>query len=125
MGRAKAQPPRLLRGGLSGRVYVATRYRDLGNGTWEALEKHDVHEDFLAMVAELNQPVGSWATDQTPPRPPAPPAPPPPAPPLGHVVYTCPNCGHDGPHPLVEAAAPGRPGTLECRGCHAEVEVAH
>lgn len=38
-----------MQGGLSGRVYVSTRYRDLGNGSVESLEKHDVTEDFEAL----------------------------------------------------------------------------
>jgi len=40
------QQPRLMRGGLTGRIYVATRYRELANGAVEALEKFDVTEDF-------------------------------------------------------------------------------
>lgn len=59
------QQPHLMRGGLSGRVYVVTRYRDLGNGTIEALEKFDVHDDFLAMIEEIKAPVGSWLEDGT------------------------------------------------------------
>lgn len=48
--RTKQQPPRLFRGPLSGRVYVVTRYRDLGNGMFEAHEKHDVTDEFLALA---------------------------------------------------------------------------
>lgn len=40
------QQPRLMRGGLSGRVFVVTRYKDLGAGLIESLEKFDVTEDF-------------------------------------------------------------------------------
>ena len=47
---ARAQQPRLMRGGLSGRIYVVTRYRDLGGGAVEALEKYDVTEDYNAIV---------------------------------------------------------------------------
>lgn len=49
MSPRAAQPPRLMRGGLSGRVYVVLRYRDLDNGSIEALEKHDVTDDFAAL----------------------------------------------------------------------------
>lgn len=52
-----------MRGGLSGRVYVVTRYRDLGDGNYEALEKYDVTEEFEAMIVERTKPVGSWETD--------------------------------------------------------------
>jgi len=48
------QQPRLMRGGLSGRIYVVTRYRDLGDGLIEALEKYDVTEDFEAVTTERN-----------------------------------------------------------------------
>jgi hypothetical protein len=57
---AKKQVPHLMRGGLSGRIYVVTRYRELGNGSVEALEKYDITEEFDAMVREREQPVGSW-----------------------------------------------------------------
>lgn len=46
------QPPRLMRGGLTGRVYVVTRYRDLGDGRYEALAKFDVTEDYEALRSE-------------------------------------------------------------------------
>ncbi len=46
------QQPRLMRGGLSGRVFVVTRYKDLGGGTIEALEKFDVTEDFNALLPQ-------------------------------------------------------------------------
>jgi hypothetical protein len=39
-----------MRGGLSGRVYAVLRYRDLGDGTYEALEKYDVTDDFLGIA---------------------------------------------------------------------------
>lgn len=44
------QQPRLMRGGLSGRVFVVTRYKDLGGGTIEALEKFDVTDDYNALA---------------------------------------------------------------------------
>lgn len=46
------QDPRLMRGGLSGRVYVVTSYRDLGNGNVEALVKHDITDDFTTLANE-------------------------------------------------------------------------
>lgn len=46
------QQPRLMRGGLSGRIYVVTRYRDLGDGFFESLQKYDVTEDFEALLEE-------------------------------------------------------------------------
>lgn len=44
-------------GGLTGRIYVATRYRvvDEASGTWEALEKHDVTDQFMAVKAEAEE----------------------------------------------------------------------
>jgi hypothetical protein len=48
------QPPLLLRGGLSGRVYVVTRYKvlDPERGRIEAITKYDVTDQFNALVAE-------------------------------------------------------------------------
>lgn len=50
----RKNPPRLMLGGLTGRVYIATRYRiiDAECGTWEALEKYDVTSEFMAVKAE-------------------------------------------------------------------------
>lgn len=48
------QQPRLMRGGLSGRVFVVTRYKDLGDGLIESLEKFDVTEDFSQVCYEIN-----------------------------------------------------------------------
>lgn len=47
------QTPRLMRGGLSGRVYVVTKYKDLGNGSVESLEKYDVTDEFTALAVEI------------------------------------------------------------------------
>lgn len=38
--------PLLTRGGLSGRIYVVTKWRDLGNGAIEAVEKFDVTDQY-------------------------------------------------------------------------------
>lgn len=39
-----------MRGGLSNLVYVVVRYKDLGNGMIESLEKYDVTEDFQELA---------------------------------------------------------------------------
>lgn len=57
---APKQQPRLMRGGLTGRIYVVTRYKvreDRGDGTalFEAITKYDVTEDFEALVAEVER----------------------------------------------------------------------
>lgn len=44
------QQPRLMCSGLTNRVYVVTRYKDLGDGRIEAIEKYDVTEDFVALL---------------------------------------------------------------------------
>jgi hypothetical protein len=49
---ARKNPPRLMLGPLTGRIYIATRYKDLGDGKWESLEKYDVTNDFLALYTE-------------------------------------------------------------------------
>jgi hypothetical protein len=41
--------PRLLRSGLTDRVYVVTRYRERGNGIVEAITKYDVTDEFHAL----------------------------------------------------------------------------
>ena len=54
---ARKHPPRLMLGPLTGRIYVATRYRliDAEKGTWEALEKYDVTSDFMAVKEEAER----------------------------------------------------------------------
>jgi hypothetical protein len=49
-----SQEPLLLRSGLTGRVYVVTRYKvlDAEKGRIEAITKHDVTEQFDKLVAE-------------------------------------------------------------------------
>lgn len=49
------QEPRIMLGPLTGRIYVATRYKDLGDGKWEALEKYDVTSDFMDIKAEAER----------------------------------------------------------------------
>lgn len=43
--------PLLVRGPLSGRIYVVTAYKDLDNGNIEAIKKYDVTEQFIALAA--------------------------------------------------------------------------
>lgn len=57
--RRKTQPPpMLMRGGLSQRWYVVLRYKDLGEGRFEALEKHELAADSAAQLDRLTGPVG-------------------------------------------------------------------
>lgn len=44
--------PRLLVSGLTGTVYVATRYKDQGMGRIEAQTKHDVTSDFTDALSD-------------------------------------------------------------------------
>jgi hypothetical protein len=48
------QPPRLMLSPLTGRIYVATRYKviDDERGLWRAVEKHDVTAQFMAVKEE-------------------------------------------------------------------------
>jgi hypothetical protein len=39
-------------GPLTGRIYIATRYRERDNGVVETQEKYDVTNDFLALYEE-------------------------------------------------------------------------
>lgn len=48
------QTPRLMRGGLSGTIWCVTRYKDLGDNRFEALEKYDVTDNFHALTMELS-----------------------------------------------------------------------
>lgn len=50
-----SQPPRLLQGGLSGRIYIVTKYRQLPNGTVEATEKFDITDDFFRLCVSLGK----------------------------------------------------------------------
>ena len=47
-----AKPPRLLRGGLTGRIYVTTSYVQKRNGLIVSNIKFDVTKDFEAIEAE-------------------------------------------------------------------------
>lgn len=49
---AERKPPLLLRGALTGRVYVVTSYTDHGDGRITAKTKHDVTEQYNALRAE-------------------------------------------------------------------------
>ena len=46
------QKPRLFQGGLTGRIYVTTRYRELDTGVIVSDEKFDVTADFKRIEAE-------------------------------------------------------------------------
>lgn len=50
------KPPLLLRGGLTGRVYVVTAYTDHGDGRITAHTKHDVTDQYDALVADSREP---------------------------------------------------------------------
>ena len=59
-----AKPPRLMRGGLTGRIYVTTSYVQKRNGLIVSNTKFDVTKDFEAIEAERRR-------EDTPPlRPP-------------------------------------------------------
>lgn len=47
-----AKTPRLLRGGLTGRIYIVTRYTETPDGTVIADEKHDVTDQFDDIITE-------------------------------------------------------------------------
>ena len=49
---ARVNPPRLVLGPLTGRIYIATRYKVRPNGVIEAHEKYDVTDDFMNLHAE-------------------------------------------------------------------------
>jgi transcription elongation factor Elf1 len=39
------------------------------------------------------------------------------------IDYACPECGHDGPHTLVDDTADDEVNTYECGSCYCEFEV--
>jgi hypothetical protein len=49
---ARKHPPKLVLGPLTGRIYIATRYRVRDNGVIETQEKFDVTNDFMNLYAE-------------------------------------------------------------------------
>lgn len=48
-------PILLTLGPLTHRIYAVTRYRDLGNGNIDAQTKHDVTDQFGAVLDELDR----------------------------------------------------------------------
>jgi len=50
-----AKPPRLFISGLTGRIYIATKYRQMADGSVVAGEKYDVTADFEAIEASREQ----------------------------------------------------------------------
>lgn len=61
------QTPMLMRSALTGRVYVVTRYKILGENdgyrSYEALEKFDITDQFEQMVSEDAADVDSAAQE--------------------------------------------------------------
>jgi hypothetical protein len=49
---SRVNPPKLVLGPLTGRIYIATRYKVRENGVIESQEKFDVTDDFLNLYAE-------------------------------------------------------------------------
>jgi hypothetical protein len=47
-----AKPPRLFVSGLTGRIYIATQWREMPNGSVVANEKFDVTAEFEAIAEE-------------------------------------------------------------------------
>jgi hypothetical protein len=54
---ARKNPPRLMLGPLTGRIYIATRYKiiDAEKGTFEAQEKYDVTNQFMDLKAQAEE----------------------------------------------------------------------
>jgi hypothetical protein len=52
------QPPLLLRSGLTGRIWIVTRYKvlDAEKGRIEAITKYDATDQYNALVAEGTTP---------------------------------------------------------------------
>lgn len=51
----KKQIPRLMRSELLGRIYIVTKYEDLGKGDYIADEKYDVTEEFEILALKWIQ----------------------------------------------------------------------
>ncbi len=49
--------PKLMRSGLTGTVYIATKYEERPGGGWRAIEKHTVADEELADLGLLKQPL--------------------------------------------------------------------
>lgn len=50
---SRKQPPILMRGRLTGSVFIVTRYKEDAAGPYEALEKYDVTDQFDALLEEI------------------------------------------------------------------------
>jgi hypothetical protein len=59
MAVSNRKPPRLLQSGLTERVYIVTAYDDKGDGRIVAKTKHDVTEEFAALVSAAK--ADAWA----------------------------------------------------------------
>lgn len=51
--RGRQQPPMVMRAGLTGTWYVVMRYKDLGEGRFEALEKHVLAADSAKQLEDM------------------------------------------------------------------------
>lgn len=52
--RKASPPPMVMRSGLTGTWWVVMRYKDLGEGRFEALEKHRLADDSARQLEELS-----------------------------------------------------------------------
>lgn len=51
----RKNPPILMAGGLTDRVFIATRYTDKGDGTFVVHEKWDVTDEFDLIAKERSE----------------------------------------------------------------------
>lgn len=54
--RSKGQPPMIMRSDLTGTWWVVTRYKHLGEGRFEALEKHILARESAEQLETLRYP---------------------------------------------------------------------
>ena len=48
-----AQTPRLMCSPITGNVYIVTKYKDLGDGNYEAIDKVNVSTEFDKIVSSI------------------------------------------------------------------------
>jgi hypothetical protein len=53
--RKASPPPMVMRAGLTGTWYIVMRYKDLGEGRFEALEKHRLAENSARQLEEMRE----------------------------------------------------------------------
>ena len=51
----KKQIPRLMQSPMTNSVYIVTKYEDMGNGNYRAIEKYDVTETFEILALKWKQ----------------------------------------------------------------------